>query len=112
MNIRENNTEKYRTQEVMDFSPVEDDGTNFVNGDWCIQRSAKWLEMYKTFIEVEIGDIGHTPWTYGWFRVLDDGGHQMYGQACRALQVCPICYKEWGQSWFANNCDHSDVKLK
>lgn len=93
-----------RTTIKHDFSRVKDDGRKFANGEWSIQRSKEWLSEYKEKIEKEIGNLGYTPWTYVWFRCLYDGGHALYGEATRALCVCPKCYKEWGQPYYANNC--------
>jgi len=88
----------------MNFDSVDDPDLEFVNGGFFVQRSKEWLNEYKQWIEERIGPLSYTPWTYGWFRTLDDGGHALYGEACRALNVCPKCFKEWGQPYFANHC--------
>ena len=89
------------------FPEVEDKSYKFDNGDWCVQRDADWLTRYKKRVESIVGKIKYTPWSYGWFRCLCDGGSPFYDIACRVLNVCPICYREWGQSYYANNCIHT-----
>lgn len=91
------------------FPEVEDEGYNFANGGWAVQRDADWLKRYKDRILVMVGDLGYTPQSYGWFRCLDDGGHAFYSRACRMLNVCPKCFREWGQPYYANNCKHEYV---
>ncbi len=90
---------------------VKDDNCRFANGGWSVQRSEKWLKKYKADILKIVGDMETTPFGYGWFRYLDNGGDMFYGIACRILNVCPTCFREWGQGYYANNCNHTD-KLK
>lgn len=95
---------KVGNPEKFDFSEVDDPELNFANGGYGVQRSKSWLEAYKADILKKLDIEDFTPWTYGWFRCLDDGGHKMYPAACRVLQVCPICFKEWGQPYYADQC--------
>jgi hypothetical protein len=81
-------------------------GSNFANGGYSVKRSETWLQEYKRDVEKAVDITNYNPWTYGWFRTLDDGGHHLYGVACRALNVCTVCYLEWGQPYYANNCKH------
>ena len=90
------------------FPKVEDDSCRFVNGGWNVQRDQDWLERYTDRIVECIGDLGHKIKSYAWFRTLDDGGHVFYGRACRILNICPKCYREWGQQYYANNCNCID----
>ena len=90
------------------FPSVKDEGCKFANGGWTVQRSKDWLTRYKDRLVEVIGDIDYPPFSYGWFRCLDDGGSPFYGIACRTLNICPQCYREWGQPFFANNCLHQD----
>jgi hypothetical protein len=92
------------------FPTEKDPDLKFANGDWSIQRDVNWLVDYKKEIASIVGDsISYEPFSYAWFRTLDDGDSPYYAIACRALNVCPQCYQEWGQPYFANNCKHSNV---
>lgn len=90
------------------FPTEKDPKLQFVNGDWSIQRSKDWLDEYKReVVSIVRGlSINYEPFTYAWFRTLDDGGSPFYSLAMRVLHVCTQCYQEWGQPYFANNCKH------
>jgi len=90
------------------FPPVVDEHCDFANGGWTEQRSKDWLDRYKERIIEAVGDIGYPPFSYGWFRYLDDSGSMLYGPACRILNVCPKCYREWGQPYHVNHCNCQD----
>lgn len=95
------------------FPPIPDDGCNFANGGWSVHRDAAWLKEYKTLVAGMVGkDASGVPFSYGWYRQLDDGGHGFYGAACREMNVCKVCLREWGQPFYANSCDHSGSKDK
>ncbi len=66
------------------------------------------LNDYRKDIVELIGDIGRMPFTYGWYRTLDDTGSLYYSLACRITNICPTCLREWGQAYYANNCDHHE----
>ncbi len=89
------------------FPRVKDRDSRFVNGERSVQRDAMWLLAYKKAVENAVkktGKIDSLPWSYGWFRTLDDEGNMLYGYALRVLNVCPICYTEWGQMYFRDQC--------
>ena len=90
------------------YPAVEDSGCDFSNGGWNVQRSKEWLESYKKDIAKLVNSTSYEAFSYGWFRVLDDGGSMFYGLACRVLDVCPDCFREWGQGYYASHCDHRD----
>jgi len=90
------------------FPTPLDDGCKFANGNFAIQRDRDWLMQYKGAVKAIVPQCDFEPWSYGWFRILDDGGSPYYGVALRALRVCPQCYREWGQPYFTNNCLHVD----
>lgn len=90
------------------FPKVVDDHCAFANGGWTVQRDKDWLDRYIDRINIAVGDIGAPPQSYGWYRCLGDGGSMLYGPACRILNICPKCYREWGQAYYANNCNHKD----
>jgi hypothetical protein len=111
---------------------VKQKGCEFSNGGWAVKRDLKWLMGYKRDIEdvvlvwqhnqynayVKSGiwkDYGldephefnpRKPWTYGWFRELDDSNGWPYRFALRATNVCETCYREWGQMYYAIHCHH------
>jgi len=87
------------------FPPIKDEECKFVNGGWNVQRSKEWLEKYKLHITRIVNIEGPPPYSYGWYRTLDDGGSSFYPLACRVLNICPKCFREWGQPYYANNCD-------
>jgi hypothetical protein len=92
----------------------KEESIDFANGEWPIQRSEQWLEHYKDTAAklVQIyNNNNYTPWSYAWFRCLDDGESMFYGVAVRALCVCPICFKEWGQQYHANQCALTHVLI-
>ena len=93
------------------FPKVEDENCEFANGAWNVQRNESWLARYKRVIVGAIktvGDADGNPFTYSWFRQLDDGGSMFYSYACRTLNICPKCLREWGQAYCANNCNCKD----
>ena len=80
----------------------------FVNGGWNVQISKEWLRRYKQRIAHIVNIKDPSPYSYGWYRTLDDGGSMFYGLACRVMCVCPKCFREWGQPYHANHCDCKD----
>jgi hypothetical protein len=92
------------------FPEVKDKNCDFANGEFSIQRDKDYLDRYKKEVIriVKVFNNGgkYEPISYGWFRCLDDGSSMFYTVACRILNICPICYKEWGQQYHANNCKH------
>ncbi len=88
------------------FPEVHDPGLMFANGHWCVQRDRGWLQRYKDRLLEIIPPSQYEPFGYGWFRSLDDGGSPFYKVACRVLNVCPTCFREWGQGYYANHCSH------
>lgn len=93
-----------------EFPEVKDKTCNFANGGYSIQRDKTYLDDYKKevirIVKVFNNGGGYSPLSYGWFRCLDDGGSMFYVIACRILNICPKCYKEWGQQYHTNNCKH------
>ena len=104
-----------RVHKVLDafdlmFPPVDPGGCEFTNGGWSVQRDKEWLKKYKAAILKVLGDSfkDYEPWGYSWFRCLDDGRHWIYSRACRVLNICPTCLREWGQGYYSANCKHQD----
>ena len=88
------------------FPKETNDPSRFAYGEVFVQRDKKWLDSYKALIEkiAKSLKIKYNPWSYAWFRCLDDGGSFLYPYAVRVLNVCPVCYKEWGQGYYAKEC--------
>ena len=90
------------------FPKVVDENCEFVNGGWNVQRTKEWLRRYKQRIAHIINIKDPSPYSYGWYRTLDDGGSMFYGLACRVMNICLKCFREWGQPYYANSCDCKD----
>jgi hypothetical protein len=94
------------------FPSVKEDHFDFASGYFCVQRSAKWLKGYKQIIEELVGPSKYELWSHIWLRSLRDGGSLYYRVACRALNICPVCYREWGQACYAEYCGHTEPPRK
>ena len=96
---------KKRALELFDkkYPPVEDVGCNFENGDYSVGRSKSFLAQYKKDLVSLIKlfqKMNYPAFSYSWLRALDDGGSLLYGRACRVLNICPVCFQEWGQPYY------------
>lgn len=90
------------------FPPIKDDTCDFANGHWNVQRSEDWLKRYEKAIEeAVVNDC--KPWSYGWFRCLDDSGDMLYPLAVRVINICLECFIEWGQPYHAIHCNHKSI---
>jgi hypothetical protein len=97
---------------IYDFSEVLDKSSMFVNGEFSVQRTKEWFKAYKNHIYTLVGACGEKPGSYVWYRRLDDGNSKYYALACRILCVCPKCFKEWGQPFYAKTCNHKDINYE
>ena len=91
------------------YPEVKDKTCDFANGHYWIQRDKTYYDGYKKLVIRKINEFNevnsdYPPMSYGWFRCLDDGGSMFYGVACRILEICEHCYKEWGQQYYSNKC--------
>jgi hypothetical protein len=103
--------------------PKEDQTCEFANGEWCYQRTEG---EYKMFQENLIKAINkYEPWIAGQYekhgglkkeyvkggtmigRYLCDGNSELYKQYGVLSKICPVCFREWGQQYYANHCTHS-----
>ena len=104
----------FRKEEKIYFDPPIDTDIKFANGGYYIQRDSAWLRYFRKYVYTTVKNhnpgIDYTPETYGWYRCLDDSNSPYYNLALRLTYICPICYKEWGQMYFANNCKHEETK--
>ena len=91
------------------FPPVISD-SNFMNGEYPINRTPQFYEGYKNVLISLVDRFGdgsdYKPLSYGWFRCLDDSNSKFYPLTYRLNSFCLVCYKEWGQPGYANRCQH------
>lgn len=102
----------------------KDDGNcRFANGEWCYQRSdvdylrfvdalIKAVNDYEPWIAEKYEEYGglkreHIGGGYIIGRFLDDGSSELYDYYCLVSNICKVCYREWGQPYYANNCNHN-----
>ena len=107
--------EHIETHKVLDifeaaFPSVKNKGCRFANGEWNVPRDKSWYERFKKRLVEIVGDIGYEPFSYGWYRSLNDSNSPYDGLAYRFMCICPFCYREWGQPYYANHCNHKDKK--
>jgi len=92
------------------FPRVHQEGCEFTNGGFYVQRTKKWVEAFEReviketlkFEKKALKDAN--PNSYAWHRILDDYGSLFYCFSSRRLSFCRKCWKEWGQPYHANNC--------
>jgi len=97
------------------YPQVEDEYCDHANGRYSIKRSKRFYEGYKKLVLQCVKDFenkSYPPLSYGWFRSLDDGDSMFYGVACRILNFCGTCYREWGQQYHSGKCKHVDRRKK
>ena len=101
----------------------KDDGTcRFANGEWCYQRTD--VECLR-FVDALIKAVkDYEPWIVEQYekndglkrehmkgglmigRYLDDGNSELYEYYGILSNICQVCYRQWGQTYYANNCNH------
>jgi hypothetical protein len=101
-------------------------GCDFMNGGWCIQRTEGF---YDRMIDTLIDMIEkHEPWIAEHYvangtplsrvlvrgysfvgRLVDDNDSQLYKWWCVQSNMCPICFREYGQTYYALQCTHDDT---
>ena len=98
----------------------EDKHCKFVNGDGCYQRTEgdvlqfkeallKALKDYEPWITKQYDSDGglrieHLGGGFIIGRYLCDGNSELYHYYCLLSCICPKCFREWGQQYYANNC--------
>jgi hypothetical protein len=104
------------------WKPVpKDDKCQFVNGEWCYQRTEgdylnfkdaliKAIKDYEPYIAGQYESDGglqrdHLGTGYIIGRYLCDGGSELYSKYCTLSEICPKCFRQWGQPYYAINCD-------
>ncbi len=98
------------------------DSCKFANGGWCVQRDKVF---YHRLICTIIEAINlHEPWIAEQYeqrggtglkpenamgctllgRYLSDGGSEIYSWFSLQARICPKCYREYGQAFYALHC--------
>jgi hypothetical protein len=102
----------------------KDDLCRFANGGWCYQRSeadynrlvdalTKAIIDYEPWIAEQYESEGGFNKSFigpGWIigRYLCDSKSELYNQYCDMSNICPKCFRQWGQQYYANKCTCSD----
>ena len=98
--------------------------TNFVNGDYCIQRNELfYIHLLKTIVSMV---HRHEPHMVEWYsnkdaqftiesvsgqtyfgRMLSESDSQLNKWVNVQMCICPVCSREYGQPYYALNCEHN-----
>jgi len=120
-------SEKQRKVNI-DFSFYDepnDDGCSFSNGNWCVKRNEKF---HRKLVEKLIESIKkHESYIYKDYqkpgrkinyesikgysfigRWLDDCNSSLYTWWSIQANFCLVCFREYGQQYYANHCQHDD----
>ena len=100
----------------------KDKSCDFANGRWCYQRSEgeyllfkdnliDAIKQYEPWIAKQYKEVGglsreHLGSGYIIGRYLSDGDSELYNQYLTLSNICPKCFREWGQPYYANHCNH------
>ncbi len=98
----------------------KDENCEFANGGWCCQRTN---QEYLKFVDALIkATIDYEPWIAEQYdsdgglqrkhigsgyligRYLCDGDSELYSKYNIMSNICPKCFREWGQPYYATNC--------
>jgi hypothetical protein len=96
---------------------------DFENGDWCYQRTEeeflryketllRMIKKYHKWIDKQYNKDGglqlkHIGASYMIGRYLNDNDSSLYHHYCIMSDICPFCFRQWGQQYYANNCSHN-----
>ncbi len=105
----------------------KDKHCNFANGGHCYLRSdheywkfvdslIKAIKDYEPWIASQYDSDGglartHVKGGYLLGRYLQDGSSELYSLYCIMSNICPKCFRQWGQPYYANHCK-CDTKPK
>jgi hypothetical protein len=122
---------KHREIKAMfDFVKITKSRNNcdFDNGEYCVRHDAKYYDRFRTTLIAAIRK--YEPWIAKEFdkkcgleagmkpcgiigRYIGDGADdmiiQMYGIWAN---ICPTCYREWGQGYYSLHCNHTDTRCE
>lgn len=101
---------------------VTPDSCVFGNGEFSIKRDkdfrdkalnvlVKLINKYELWITKKYKTDGlkltkDNVLSYYVGRCLDDNFSPLYEWRNRIDNICPVCYQQWGQCYFKNNCNH------
>ncbi|MCK5016323.1 MAG: hypothetical protein KAS32_04550 [Candidatus Peribacteraceae bacterium] len=98
----------------------KDEHCSFANGGWCYQRADHEVLKLTDALLKAIKD--YEPWIAGQYesdggiqrdhlgpgyiigRYLQDGGSELYSKYCILSEICPKCFRQWGQLYHASHC--------
>lgn len=109
----------------MELPPKEarDKGCTFSNGGYCLQHDKAFYEKIRTTIIAALrkyepglvkefakhGGIENCIFPWGLLgRYLDDMNSPVRPYLNRMGNICPECYREWGQGYYRLHCTHTD----
>lgn len=100
----------------------KEEGCDFTNGGWCYQRKESEfqnlvsaiilaVERYEPYIKKSYEKHGGLKREYvkgGTIlgRYLSDGESEIYSWFLIMSEICPECFRQWGQPHYAINCKH------
>lgn len=100
------------------------DCCNFGNGEYCVQRSQVYYDRLRETIDKAVKvyepeihrDLKkHKEYVFPFNslgRYLGDYNSEIHTWYCIFQNICPKCYREWGQGYFALNCPCNGKKAK
>jgi hypothetical protein len=109
-------------EKMFDFWTKEpkDKHCGFANGGWCYQRTRE--DFLKLQVSLVLAIQTYEPWIAGQYeeegglqtvhvgagfligRYLSDGNSPLYSYYCTLSNICPKCFRQWGQQYYANKC--------
>ena len=107
------------------YKPIEDEHLEFANGNFCVQRTEDfYVKLLRTLLDMT---NKHEVWiseqylqNYGSMsienikgmsilgRFLDDSDSQLYKWWCVQANICPKCFREYGQAYYSLHCSCDD----
>lgn len=101
----------------------EDEGCSFANGGWSYQRKESDYVLLREALLQSIKE--YEPWIAKQYdkqgglelkhivggsfigRYLCDGNSELYPWFITLSNICPICFRQHGQPYHANHCEHN-----
>lgn len=120
-------------QETLEFVTISEVPNerrgDFANGEFNVQRTKEYYLMFKRALgelmlkhEEEITsseNLGRHGGPESWLvpggivgRFLDDRDSLLKTWYYTWSNICPTCYREWGQRYFTDRCQHVDVRSR
>ena len=115
---------EYKNKDIKDtfesfYGKLHSNDNNFVNGAYCIQRDEPFynrvLDSIISMVHEHEHWITNTPLIRDNIkgqsyvgRCLSESNSQLYKWFNVQTCICPVCYREYGQLYYALNCEHND----